>query len=105
MLRSALFVALLSVLTGVQAADEKPAAPAAPAAKAPLIEPGKKLALCGDSITSAGVYPSYIEAYLLVCAPTPGAEILNLGRWGETARQFPPTMDGAVAAKPDVVSI
>lgn len=105
--RTVLAAALLSAFAALaaHAADEKPAVPAASVAKAPLLEPGKKLALCGDSITSSGLYPSYLEAYLLVCAPTPGAEILNFGRWGETAHQFPPTMDGAVAAKPDVVSI
>ncbi|HOX04808.1 MAG TPA: GDSL-type esterase/lipase family protein [Planctomycetota bacterium] len=70
------------------------------------LKEGDIVALCGDSITSAGAYPLFMEMYQLVCRPEPKATLLNFGRWGETARQFPPVMDKDVLpAKPTVATI
>ncbi len=70
------------------------------------LKDGDVVALCGDSITSAGAYPLFLEMYGLVCRPEPKVTWLNFGRWGETARQFPPAMDASVLpAKPTVATI
>lgn len=70
------------------------------------LKEGDIVALCGDSITSNGYYPQFIEIYQLVCSPAPKVTLLNFGRWGETAAQFPPTMDSSVApSKPTVATI
>jgi GDSL-like lipase/acylhydrolase family protein len=67
---------------------------------------GDVVALCGDSITSAGSYPLFLELYHHVCGPKINVTFLNFGRWGETARSFPPVMDKSVIpAKPTVATI
>jgi len=70
------------------------------------LKDGDVVALCGDSITSAGMYPLFMEIYGLACQPEPKVTLMNFGRWGETARQFPPVMDSSVLpAKPSVATI
>lgn len=70
------------------------------------LKEGDIVALCGDSITSNGEYPYFIEIYQLLCSPSPKVTLKNFGRWGETARQFPPHMDSSVLpAKPTVATI
>jgi lysophospholipase L1-like esterase len=70
------------------------------------LKDGDVVALCGDSITSSGAYPLFMEMYQLACRPEPKVTLLNFGRWGETARQFPPVMDKDVLpAKPTVATI
>jgi lysophospholipase L1-like esterase len=70
------------------------------------LKDGDVVALCGDSITSAGSYPLFLELYQTVCQPAPRVTLLNFGRWGETARQLPPIMDATVLpSKPTVATI
>lgn len=67
---------------------------------------GDVVALCGDSITSGGVYPQFLEAYQIVCSPKPTLQMLNFGRSGEVAAGFPPIMDKEVLpTKPTVALI
>lgn len=67
---------------------------------------GDIVALCGDSITSDGWYPRHLETYQLLCCPQPKTTLMNFGRWGEVATQFPPYMDKVVLpAKPTVATI
>lgn len=73
--------------------------------RTPLVKEGDVVAFCGDSITSAGLYPRYVEAYFRACAPVPNVAFKNAGRWGERAKQFPPTMEGLLAEKPTVATI
>lgn len=67
---------------------------------------GDVVALCGDSITSAGYYPLFLEAYQIACGPPLKVEYVNCGRWGEVARDFPKTWDkDFLPAKPTVLTI
>lgn len=78
---------------------------AAPERGSLLLE-GDVVALCGDSITSAGHYPSFLEAYQLLCGPRVNVTFVNCGRWGEVARDFPKTWDkDFLPAKPTVLTI
>jgi lysophospholipase L1-like esterase len=88
------------VLAGSLAPGGEPAKPEM------KLKDGDVVALCGDSITSSGAYPGYLELYQLMCAPSPKVTLMNFGRWGETAAQFPPVMDKDVLpAKPTVALI
>jgi hypothetical protein len=70
------------------------------------LKEGDIVALCGDSITSDGKYPHFLEIYQIVCCPIPKVINKNFGRWGETAAAFPKTMDtGVLAEKPNVALI
>jgi hypothetical protein len=70
------------------------------------LQDGDIVALCGDSITSSGTYPLFLEAYQLLCCPNPKITYMNFGRWGEVASQFPPFMDkNVLPAKPTVAAI
>jgi len=70
------------------------------------LKDGDIVVLCGDSITSNGHYPQFMEIYQLVCCPVPKVTNKNYGRWGETAAAFPKTMDtGVLLAKPNVALI
>jgi hypothetical protein len=70
------------------------------------LKEGDIVALCGDSITSNGAYPQFIEIYQLVCASSPQVTLKNFGRWGETAAAFPPIMDkDVIPSKPTVATI
>lgn len=60
------------------------------------LKEGDIVALCGDSITSDGFYPYFIEIYQLVCSPAPKVTLKNFGQWGKTANDFPPLMDSSV---------
>ena len=54
-------------------------------AAAPGLQPGDRIAICGDSITEQKLYSVQIESYLLACQPVPVAEIHQFGSGGETA--------------------
>ena len=70
------------------------------------LQDGDIIALCGDSITSNGTYPAFLEMYQLLCSPRPKVTYMNFGRWGEVAAQFPPFMDkNVLPAKPTVAAI
>jgi lysophospholipase L1-like esterase len=70
-----------------------------------LLKTGDVVAICGDSITSNGHYPGFMEAYALMCAPNPKITFINFGRWGWRAKKFAPTIEKAVLpSKPTVVT-
>lgn len=70
------------------------------------LQEGDVVALCGDSITSSGMYPRFVEVYQLLCGPKMKVGFVNCGRWGENAGDFPKSWDrDFVAAKPTVVTI
>ncbi|PCJ52279.1 MAG: hypothetical protein COA79_24435 [Planctomycetota bacterium] len=63
------------------------------------------VAICGDSITSNGRYPLFMEAYHFMCGPKTKVKFINFGRWGWRAVKFLPTIDEAVLpSKPTVVT-
>lgn len=81
-------------------------AAAEPIAAGCQLRDGDVVALCGDSITSNGHYPSFLEAYQLLCGPKMAVTFANCGRWGENARDLPKTWDkDFVPAKPTVATI
>lgn len=79
---------------------------AEPAAPGCQLRDGDTLALCGDSITSDGHYPSFLEAYQLLCGPRMNVTFVNCGRWGEIAAGFPKSWDkDFLPAKPTALTI
>jgi GDSL-like Lipase/Acylhydrolase family len=90
-------IALLLICQLAIAGEGKPASK--------LLEAGDVVAICGDSITSNGHYPYFMEAYALMCAPNPKVTFINFGRWGWRAKKFAPTIEKAVLpSKPTVVT-
>jgi hypothetical protein len=59
-----------------------------PAAEMPVLRPGDRLAICGDSITEQKMYSRVIETYLTVCHPDLGIEVRQFGWSGERAPGF-----------------
>ncbi|SDU17621.1 Lysophospholipase L1 [Verrucomicrobium sp. GAS474] len=53
-----------------------------------LIQPNDVVAICGDSITEQQIYSVFVEDYLLLCQPTPGQRIVQLGWGGERVGGF-----------------
>ena len=108
-LACALVLSAAATLAAGLPAPSRQAGAATRPASAPagmLLKDGDVVALCGDSITSSGAYPGFIELYQWMCCPQPKVTLMNFGRWGETAAQFPPVMDKDVLpAKPTVALI
>jgi lysophospholipase L1-like esterase len=60
----------------------------APAPAGLLLQPGDRLAICGDSITEQKMYSRIMETYLTVCVPQLGVTVRQYGWSGETAAGF-----------------
>lgn len=78
---------------GAWAQEAAPAAvPVAPApavaVAAPVLKPGARVAIVGDSITEQKLYSRYIELYLRACVPELACRVMQYGWGGETARGF-----------------
>ncbi len=58
-----------------------------------LLEPGDRLAICGDSITEQKMYSRIIETYLTACVPHLDVTVRQYGWSGETAQGFLNRMD------------
>jgi lysophospholipase L1-like esterase len=72
---------------------------------APVLKPGARVAVVGDSITEQKQYSRFIEMYLTVCVPQFQARCFQFGWGGETAGGFLRRMDNDLATfKPDVVT-
>jgi len=70
-----------------------------------VLQDGDIVAVCGDSITSSGRYPIFMEAYHRMCAPRLKVEYKNFGRWGWRARGFEPTIEKSVLpSNPTIVT-
>lgn len=66
---------------------------AVPARAEFLIQPNDAVAICGDSITEQRAYSALMEAYLVMCQPTAGQHIFQLGWSGEKAGEFLSRLD------------
>jgi lysophospholipase L1-like esterase len=66
---------------------------ATPLPAEPLIQPNDRLAICGDSITAQHIYSAFMEDYLLMCQPTEGLSVVQLGWSGEKAPGFLSRLD------------
>lgn len=74
-------------------------------AEANKLQPGDRVAICGDSITQQRMYSLYMEAYLLLCQPQPNLETIQFGRSGETVPWFLNRQQiGCLPFKPTVVT-
>ena len=60
----------------------------APAPAGLLLQPGDRLAICGDSITEQKRYSRLMETYLTVCVPELRITVRQYGWSGETAEGF-----------------
>src|SRR5262245_41310005 len=60
----------------------------APRATKLLLQPGDKLAICGDSITEQKMYSRIMEDYLTVCVPELNVTVRQYGWSGERAPGF-----------------
>jgi len=71
----------------------------------PVLKPGMKLAVAGDSITEQKLYSKYIELYLTVCEPRLKIQVAQFGWGGERAPGFAGRMENDLSwFKPDVVT-
>lgn len=61
---------------------------AAPTPAGLLLQPGDRLAICGDSITEQRQYSLLLEAYLIACLPELGVSVRQYGWSGEQASGF-----------------
>jgi len=61
---------------------------APPPPSKPILRPGDRLAVCGDSITEQKMYSRIIETYLTVCEPELGIRVRQFGWSGEKAPGF-----------------
>src|SRR5271170_2708498 len=61
---------------------------AAPQPKGPVLRPGDRLAICGDSITEQRMYSRIMETYLTVAMPELNLSVRQYGWSGEQASGF-----------------
>jgi lysophospholipase L1-like esterase len=59
----------------------------------PVLKPGDRVAIIGDSITEQKQYSRFIEYYLLACQPELKARVMQFGWSGETAGGFARRLD------------
>ena len=80
--------------------------PLAARAADPVLMPGDRVAIVGDSITEQRLYSKYIEAYLLACSGVPDLKVLQYGWSGERADGFANRMENDLAGfGPTVVTL
>ena len=70
----------LSITSGTFAQDA--------AKTSPVLAPGSRIAIVGDSITEQKLYSKYMEAYLLACSGVPNVHVFQFGWSGEQASGF-----------------
>lgn len=68
----------------------------APAAGGLLLQPGDRLAICGDSITEQKMYSRIMETYLTVCTPQLRVTVRQFGWSGERVPGFLARMENDV---------
>jgi lysophospholipase L1-like esterase len=74
-------------------------------ADGPVLKPGAKLVIAGDSITEQKLYSRFIEEYLTVCMPELKTSVVQLGWGGERAPGFAGRMANDLEGfKADVVT-
>ena len=83
--RSILFAALCAAL------------PLASLAAEPVLKPGDRVAIVGDSITEQKLYSKYVECYLLACSGVPDLKVMQYGWSGERANGFADRLENDLA--------
>src|SRR5262245_21687844 len=80
--------------------------PAFAAAADPVLKPGDRVAIVGDSITEQKLYSKYVEAYLLACSGVPDLKVMQYGWSGERANGFADRLENDCAGfGPTVVTL
>ncbi len=89
---------LLCSLLAVTAQGNAPAAP--------VIQPGVRIAILGDSITEQRLFSRYLDVYLTACMPQLNASVMMFGWSGEMAKGMAARMDNDVMPfKPTMATI
>jgi lysophospholipase L1-like esterase len=92
--RSALLAALLAILPLVASAAD------------PVLKPGDRVAIVGDSITEQKLYSKFVETYLLACSGVPDLKVIQYGWSGERANGFADRLENDCAGfQPTVVTL
>jgi len=92
--RSTLLLALLAAIPSIASAAE------------PVLKPGDRVAIVGDSITEQKLYSKYVECYLLACSGVPDVKVLQYGWSGERANGFADRLENDCAGfRPTVVTL
>ncbi len=74
-------------------------------AQAPVVQPGARVAILGDSITEQKMYSRYIELYLVACMPELKASVMQFGWSGDRAAGMANRLQNDVLPfKPTVVT-
>jgi lysophospholipase L1-like esterase len=72
----------------------------------PVLKPGDRVAVVGDSITEQKLYSKYVEAYLLACSGVPDLKVFQYGWSGERANGFADRLENDCAGfQPTVVTL
>ncbi len=75
-------------------------------AASPVVTPGARVAVVGDSITEQKLYSKYIELYLLACSGIDDVRVFQFGWSGETASGFSARLENDLSAfQPTVVTL
>ena len=69
-------LALLGALISALAAS---AIHSSASAAEPVLEPGDRVAIVGDSITEQKLYSKFVECYLLACSGVPDLKVMQYG--------------------------
>jgi lysophospholipase L1-like esterase len=95
------------VLLGALIVSLAPAAmPSLAAAAEPVLQPGDRVAIVGDSITEQKLYSKYVECYLLASAGVPDLKVMQYGWSGERAGGFADRLANDCAGfQPTVVTL
>ena len=73
---------------------------------APVLKPGDRVAIVGDSITEQKLYSKYVECYLLACSGVPDLKMFQYGWSGERANGFADRLENDLAGfRPTVVTL
>jgi lysophospholipase L1-like esterase len=83
-----LFLILFSLKSSAQPLEERFKPLPAPKPSKLLLQPGDRLAICGDSITEQKMYSRIMEDYLTVCVPDLHVTVRQYGWSGERAPGF-----------------
>jgi lysophospholipase L1-like esterase len=71
----------------------------------PVLKPGDRVAIIGDSITEQKLYSKYVECYLLACSGVPDLAVFQYGWSGEQAGGFAARCENDLAGfKPTVAT-
>ncbi|MCU0879209.1 MAG: SGNH/GDSL hydrolase family protein [Pirellulaceae bacterium] len=94
------------VLLGALIVSLAPSAMLSLGAAEPVLQPGDRVAIVGDSITEQKLYSKFVECYLLACSGVPDLKVMQYGWSGERAGGFADRLANDCAGfQPTVVTL